>query len=894
MSKKVLTDFAGYAKFELNEDSNGKWILTGEFGKADQPTANGRVYPKSLWEREIKKIKPSMAEGKVFSHLNHPCLLDDDFRVLTLEGWKNFRDVKIGDKVWSRVNGEAIPSIVEKIIDEPYKGHAYKFNMNHIQSGFTPQHKIMLLDYNYEKELFVTAEDLFNDLNKYSHNPIPKKAKFFSENPNTFTIKGTTDNCIAKCNTDVSKDLILDSKIFSAFIGIYLSEGSCSSFDSDNYAIHIYQKNEWSKKYIYDEILSKFPNELKWIETKNGFYLADARIYNYLIKLGDAYTKYIPREVKKLGRECLRELLFWFSIGDGRITATGKNRKSEFSKDESTVKQRICEEIRYRNIKYVNTDVFSVSKKLISDLHECLVLSGGAGSLQTIVTENDYFFAGRMIKAKNKVPLYQLHISTGEYLWIKPDMDIEKINHDGNIFCLQTKHGNFYMEQYGKSFWTGNSDGKTDLKEVAMVMKDLWMEADGTIYGKAELCNNQWGDQYKAIHKAGGKVGVSSRGMGSTKMGEGKYSGHEVVDDDYEYMTHDLVADPAVRTSYPKVTIDSNKEQFKAEDTSVAKEPIMELKYTEEDLQKKLNEQKDLFAKELVEKTSSLKESLEKEMKEKSLADAAGEINKEAEKAQEAAEKQDEKDLKAKEKKTEEVKVESEEMKQMKSQLEAKDKEIESLKSGIKEITEGAKRLGMALVYEKQLGLAGEDRSEIIEDIGDVKKYKSVDELTEAVKKSKKKIADKKKAKLAEKKKMEDIEAKFAEQKQKLEEETKKAKAEADEVRKKLAESLKKEAALQAKVYLEHVLRGHPHAQEIRNLCEGVIEKDKIDKIVQEKSIDAATSKEYNLVQNRIARLEAIEKSKEKTQLVESQLEKEKPTDKVVVDVDAEIAEAIN
>jgi len=881
MSKRLLIDYQGTATLELNEDKNGVVKIRGEFGKADIPTANGRIYPRKLWEREIEKIKPLMKDGMVMGHLNHPCLLDDDFRVLTVDGWKNFREIKPGDKVWSRVNGEAIPSIVEKIIDQPYVGHAYKFNMRHIQSGFTPQHKIMLLDRNYENEFFVTAEELVNNLDKYSHNPIPKKAKFFSENQDKFVIYGTNDNIISKCKNDVSKDLVFDSKVFSAFMGIYLSEGSCSSESSDNYAIIIHQKNKWSKKYIYDEILSKFPDELKWSETKSGFYLADARLYNYLIKLGDAYTKKIPSEIKKLSHDCLRELLFWFSIGDGRITATGEGRKSEFSKDESTVKQNLCEEVRNGNVKYINTDVFSVSKKLIQDLHECLVLSGGSGSLQTIVSEKDYTFAGRTIKAENKVPLYQLHISTGEFSWIKPEMDIEKIQHDGNIFCLQTQHGNFYMEQYGKSFWTGNSNGKTDLKEIAIIMNDLYIEPDGRVVGEATIVDNAHGQQYLSITKAGGKVGVSSRGMGSTKMGEGKYSGHEIVDDDYEYMTHDLVADPAVKTSYPKIVENVKKDVTIQEVES--KEIVMEAKtYTEEELNKKLEEQRLAFDQQLEAKTVEIKESIQKELIEKQEKSEIVQLKEHFDKVLPLL-KPEVTDL---------TESKDKEIADLKLKLEEKDKEIKLLQDGAKEIVEGAKRIAMSLTLEREINLMeSEYKADFKEFIGESKQYKTEADLSEAVKKAKKKIADKKKLKAEAKKKMEDVERRFQKQLaesnlkiKKLEEDAKKK----DEILKK---SLQEQKKFAAQTYVEKMIQGNPNAHNIRKLCEGKSEKVEIDKIINEYRVDTKVVEEYNLIRNRIAKLDAVKQST----LVEDQIKKangdQKPDNKIEEGVDSEIAE---
>lgn len=96
--------------------------------------------------------------------------------------------------------------------------------------------------------------------------------------------------------------------------------------------------------------------------------------------------------------------------------------------------------------------------------------------------------------------------------------------------------------------------GKSSLHEVSHIITKLEMDQDGRILGEARILKNRHGDQLKSILEAGGAVGVSSRGLGSTMMGE---DGNEIVGEDFEYFTHDLVLDPAVKTSYPKFTVES-------------------------------------------------------------------------------------------------------------------------------------------------------------------------------------------------------------------------------------------------------------------------------------------------------------------------------------------------
>ena len=57
---------------EDNRSKGGKLIARGEFARADLATENKRVYPKTLWERELGRLARQIAERKVYGELDHP------------------------------------------------------------------------------------------------------------------------------------------------------------------------------------------------------------------------------------------------------------------------------------------------------------------------------------------------------------------------------------------------------------------------------------------------------------------------------------------------------------------------------------------------------------------------------------------------------------------------------------------------------------------------------------------------------------------------------------------------------------------------------------------------------------------------------------------------------
>lgn len=467
------------------------------------------------------------------------------------------------------------------------------------------------------------------------------------------------------------------------------------------------------------------------------------------------------------------------------------------------------------------------------------------------------------------------------HVWEREIDKISSAMNDGKVFML-SEHP---------------SDGKTKLPLVSGLMKKLEIMPDGRVIGEAVILDNDHGRQLMSIYKAGGKVGVSSRGMGSTKM----VNGVEHVDDDYSYMTHDYVADPAVRTSFPDLKSESAiKTVFGAADIVKDGDKYKvvcsnkAIPYKREVVFDNEKDAADYVIKNCTTTFDKIDGELqavdkpeEKPQEESTQAELSVESSVKSEVAVEdiavATVEDDTKIFDDKIGEAMELAKKDQEIADLKKVIESKDQEIADLIAGAKEITESAKRIGLALCYERVI--AGDDRAALVEEVGPVSGFATESSLMEAVKKAKKKIIEKKMSKMREKKKMEAIEAKHKAEVARLQEAAAKATKEAAAKEKALAESLKEQKAMAAKLYLESVLRGNPNAQKIRNLCEGVEDKKKIDSLVKEFSIDESAQNEYNYLRNKLDRLETMKKQ---SSLVESQLEKELPK-AVVTGVDAEI-----
>lgn len=85
-----------------------------------------------------------------------------------------------------------------------------------------------------------------------------------------------------------------------------------------------------------------------------------------------------------------------------------------------------------------------------------------------------------------------------------------------------------------------------NLQNVSHNVVDLWWDGNN-LMGKVEILGTPSGNIAKELLKAGIKLGISSRGMGSVKaIGEGRVE----VQDDFEIVCWDLVSNPSTQGAF--------------------------------------------------------------------------------------------------------------------------------------------------------------------------------------------------------------------------------------------------------------------------------------------------------------------------------------------------------
>lgn len=96
-----------------------------------------------------------------------------------------------------------------------------------------------------------------------------------------------------------------------------------------------------------------------------------------------------------------------------------------------------------------------------------------------------------------------------------------------------------------------------NLKNVSHVIKEAYLEK-GVVYGTVELLDTPSGKILQSLVESGVKLGISSRGVGSTK----KQGDYYVVQDDFQLICWDYVSEPSTPGAFmiPEgKTINSNE-----------------------------------------------------------------------------------------------------------------------------------------------------------------------------------------------------------------------------------------------------------------------------------------------------------------------------------------------
>jgi hypothetical protein len=531
---KLITEEAQKVEFITEgKGDNKKMYIEGIFLQGDICNRNGRMYPMTTLAKEVMRYNENFVnKGRALGELGHPCLSGDAKLLSVLGGWKHIQDCAEGESVYTMNPDTKEVEIhpIKKVVVNDHKGVMYNLKNRGINTKVTPDHRFLIINSrNHNEYKFITAEEIYRDLtgeNKLSKWYIPRYSLGLNRETLEYYVipKSSTLKVVNESTKKYLDDLKIEFNTFAAFMGLYLSEGNTRKAPNGSYGISIYQ-NEGPKADQIREILYSMEG-LEWNEIGNDHKVIwscfDRRLGEYLHHLGICYNKYVPKDfIEQLDSESARTFIDYFVLGDGRGNIDDK---------------------------YVSCDAFSTSEQLMDDIAQIAVIAGIGVSRFVEICEKDYIFAGRIIKAENKSPLYFCRfLSTrGAYLDNR-FMQMEVEEWDDKVYCIQVENTNFMVEQNGYTYWTGNCGPTVNLDRVSH--KIISLEQRGTNFrGKAQLLETPMGKIAMSLIKEGVCLGVSSRGVGSLQMTN---EGHKIVGNDFMLATAaDIVADPSAPDAF--------------------------------------------------------------------------------------------------------------------------------------------------------------------------------------------------------------------------------------------------------------------------------------------------------------------------------------------------------
>ena len=140
-------------------------------------------------------------------------------------------------------------------------------------------------------------------------------------------------------------------------------------------------------------------------------------------------------------------------------------------------------------------------------------------------------------------------------------------NGNGRIYKKETLQRE--VENYQKAIRERRSLGELDhpddsvinLKNAAHLVSKMWWDGDN-VMGKIEVLDTPSGRILKDLIKAGVKLGISSRGLGTVKESQG----YVMVEDDFQLICFDIVSEPSTPGAYlaPKNSVSISTPQMDA------------------------------------------------------------------------------------------------------------------------------------------------------------------------------------------------------------------------------------------------------------------------------------------------------------------------------------------
>lgn len=128
----------------------------------------------------------------------------------------------------------------------------------------------------------------------------------------------------------------------------------------------------------------------------------------------------------------------------------------------------------------------------------------------------------------------------------------DTLNQNGRVYPLailerETRnYQKFIIENRALGECDHPDSSVVNLKNVSHIVREAYIDEKGTVLGTVELLNTPSGQILQSLVESGVKLGISSRGVGSTR----KQGDYYVVQDDFQLIAWDFVSEPSTAGAF--------------------------------------------------------------------------------------------------------------------------------------------------------------------------------------------------------------------------------------------------------------------------------------------------------------------------------------------------------
>ena len=395
------------------------------------------IYNKHDFEDEFGIVPEQWKDVKMIAGC-----FDEKTDILTDSGWKKFKTLSAQDKVFSMDPNTQIAEYcnIDNLISYQYSGDMYKIKSKSVDALVTPNHSFFGNTTQAYLDRGLVKFKEIQDIVKYKNFTIPLTVNgFVGEDKEYVIIPDVVREYVggnrAKGKTTL-KGFTIKTKVFMAFLGIYLADGFTKKNRNGKIGIVGICKQKPKKVKIIKRILDMIGVHYKYEKSNSSFIINNGALAEYLHLLGDAYTKRIPVEFKNMSSQYLKILWSFMVLCDGttRMSSYGKEGKNTN-----------------------NRSYFTVNPGLAKDFQEIVVKSGRQCTIKSRPPRK-WEIKSKSGMSKKQYIAY-IRKSKNTNLCAKTTK-VSVVPFDGMVYDVETKKYHTILVRRNKSvYWSSNCKG---------------------------------------------------------------------------------------------------------------------------------------------------------------------------------------------------------------------------------------------------------------------------------------------------------------------------------------------------------------------------------------------------------------------------------------------------